>query len=106
REDPRGSSRAGEPRSMSNVVNVDFGAKGKRGDNAELRRLMLPERRYLSTKEAAAFCGMTPNAFRMAAYRGKVRCAGRRGGAGERMWAVAELERFLLGGGNGDNEVG
>src|SRR5262245_48708870 len=77
---------------------IDVDVRPKAITDTELRRDMLPARRYLTTAEAAAFCGMTQSALRKAAYRGQVRPAGKRGGAGKNTWAIEELERFMTGG--------
>lgn len=60
---------------------------------------MIPERKYLTTKEAAAYCSFETVWGLHSAHRaGKVQPAGRRGGGGTMMWEVAELDRFLRGG--------
>jgi hypothetical protein len=50
------------------------------------------ERRYLSTKAAAAHVGMTQNALRMAAQRGQVTPT-KKGGTERLVWSVAEVDR-------------
>ena len=55
-------------------------------------------RTYLTTREAAAFCGFkTTGAIRKALLERRLTAAGRRGGRGTWMFAIEELERFLLG---------
>jgi hypothetical protein len=52
----------------------------------------------LTTRDAAVFCGFrTLGALRKARLEGRVRAAGRRGGRGTLVWAVADLERFMRG---------
>lgn len=57
-------------------------------------------RKYFTTEEAASYCGFkSTGALRTAKLRGQVKPAGRRGGTGPLMWEIAELDRFLTGGG-------
>jgi hypothetical protein len=64
------------------------------------------ERRYLSTKAAAAYVGMTPNALRAAARRWQVKPT-KKGGTERLVWSVAELNRYLTGGdGHGTGSTG
>lgn len=54
-----------------------------------------PERRLLSTEEAAAYAGVTSAALRVAASRGAVSPAGRRGRS--LTWAVEDLDAWMVG---------
>ena len=59
---------------------------------------MTPTRRYLTTAEAAEYCGYdSASALRQAKRRGLVRPVGRRGGVGPLMWSVDALDAFLRG---------
>jgi hypothetical protein len=52
----------------------------------------------LTTRQASEFCGFkTSSALRKARIEGRLRAAGRRGGRGTLVWAVADLERFMRG---------
>src|SRR5690349_12731547 len=55
---------------------------------------------FLTTPNAADYLGFkTTGAVRKAVKEGRLRPAGRRGGTGPYVFALAELDRFLLGGG-------
>src|SRR5829696_5907175 len=58
-----------------------------------------PQRRpYLTTREAAAYCGFkTTGALRKAHLEDRVRPVGRRGGKGTWMWSREDLDGFLRG---------
>jgi len=73
-------------------------------DEEEAARPVVPlsDRRYLTTAEAAGYCGMSPDAFRQAVHRGRVQPAGRRGG-GTLTFELTELDRFMRGDTYGDD---
>jgi len=55
-------------------------------------------RRLLTTSEAWRYCGFkSASGLKNAEARGLVRSAGRRGGSGEKVWAVEELDRYGTG---------
>ena len=64
------------------------------GDNEQIF-----ERRYLTTAEAAEYCGYkTPGALRKAKLEGRIKPAGRRGGGnGAMSWSVDDLDAFMRG---------
>ena len=57
-----------------------------------------PARRYLTTPEAARYCGYkNPSGLRKAKKEGKLLPMGRRGGTGPYVYAISDLDRFLAG---------
>ncbi len=67
------------------------------GDSAYGGRRRM-QRSFLTTSEAAAYCGLSISGLHSARRRGRVCPSGRRGGGrGAWMWSIAELDRFLLG---------
>ena len=53
---------------------------------------------YLTTRDAAAYCGFkTTSALRKARLEGRIQPIGRRGGRGTYMWSIDALVRFLRG---------
>ncbi|MEO7112744.1 MAG: hypothetical protein ABI183_20020, partial [Polyangiaceae bacterium] len=51
-------------------------------------------RKFLTTRDAAAYCGFTAGALRKAHHDRRVFPAGRRGGTGTCMWSIEDLDRF------------
>ncbi len=55
-------------------------------------------RRYLTTREAAAYCGYkNPSAIRKAVMERRLAASGRRGGNGTSMFSLDALDEFLCG---------
>jgi hypothetical protein len=60
---------------------------------------MMPDRPYLTSAEAATYCGFkTIGGIQQAVRRGKLKPAGRRGGTGTYVFAREDLDAFLTGG--------
>ena len=59
----------------------------------------MPNRPYLTSAEAATYCGFkTIGGIQQAVRRGKLKPAGRRGGTGTYVFATEDLDLFLTGG--------
>lgn len=58
----------------------------------------IPARRFLTTREAARYCGYRSTSSIYKAFHVGWLCpAGRRGGKGTFVWAITHLDRFMLG---------
>ena len=58
---------------------------------------VLPAPAFLTTAEAAAYCGLSPDGLRKARARGLVHGA-LRGGRGRLMFSIEDLKKFMQGG--------
>ena len=90
----------GAPRTGTVLADGQAAAAAQRAsrDGVATPRTLNYSTPYLPTTAAAAYCGFkTSGALRKAHLEGKIRPSGRRGGTGTWMWAVEDLDRFILG---------